>query len=907
MKKVITNLTLVLAFFLVTNADAQIVNIPDANFKALLVADLSINTNADGEIQVSEAIAFTGTIYAAHSGISDLTGIEAFTALTGLECNLNSLTSLNVTQNTALISLDCSDNQITSLDISHNPALTDFACFNNFLSGFNLSNNTALTNLSFSHNSLHSIDLSPCTALTSLYCSNNLLGSLSLTNNTALTYIRCDTNNITTLDVSHATSLATLLCNNNTLSTLDVSQNHSLHVLHSDNNFLQSLNVANGNNTGLSLYAINNPFLTCIQVDTVAWATTHWTVGGGNIDAIANFSLSCVSVQISTQPVNHLLACAGSSVNFSVIASGIGLTYHWRNGTTDIIDTGSFSGSTTATFTISPVNTSYSSLYYNVVVSGTNLLNDTSVNVSLTIDPLITVNLTSTPTSTCYVHDGTITSVVSGGSGIYSYAWNNGSTLANPVNLNAGNYDVIVTDGATCTQTAIDSVALPSTIVNIPDANFKALLLAANTINTNGDGEIQVCEAEAYTGLIDANVQNISDLTGIEAFTNLTRLICTGNNLTSLNVSQNTALTQLMCYNNSLSTIDISHNTNLTEFDCDWNFISSLDVSHNTTLQLLSCYYNFISSLDISHNTALIQLSCANNTMSSLDVHLNTALTSLDASHNYLTNLDISQNHLLNDLVCQNNPQLSNLDVANGNNINFIRFIVTANPNLPCIQVDNVAWSAANWTVASLSINSNESFSLSCPVITVSCSASFTLFPDTALLHHYFIINNATGIAPISYLWSWGDGNTDATPYPTHTYADTGLYTICLSVTDFSGCQSTICDSSYRIMRTANTMSVINVIAPLTGIKNITSQPLSVKVFPNPVNTTLNIHLSSYANSEELKITDVFGREVYKAALTGIDTLINVSQWSTGIYFYEIIGSGLQIPTSLRGKFVVQK
>ena len=54
----------------------QNVNIPDANFKAYLVGDNTINTNQDSEIQVSEAAAFTGLIYCPNQNISDLTGNE---------------------------------------------------------------------------------------------------------------------------------------------------------------------------------------------------------------------------------------------------------------------------------------------------------------------------------------------------------------------------------------------------------------------------------------------------------------------------------------------------------------------------------------------------------------------------------------------------------------------------------------------------------------------------------------------------------------------------------------------------------------------------------------------------------------------------------------------------------------
>ena len=85
----------------------QNVNIPDTNFKAYLVGEPSINTNGDTEIQLSEATAFNGAIICDSMNISDLTGIEAFTALTELYCSYNQLTSLNVTQNTALTDLNC--------------------------------------------------------------------------------------------------------------------------------------------------------------------------------------------------------------------------------------------------------------------------------------------------------------------------------------------------------------------------------------------------------------------------------------------------------------------------------------------------------------------------------------------------------------------------------------------------------------------------------------------------------------------------------------------------------------------------------------------------------------------------------------------------------------------------------
>ncbi len=170
-------------------------------------------------------------------------------------------------------------------------------------------------------------------------------------------------------------------------------------------------------------------------------------------------------------------------------------------------------------------------------------------------------------------------------------------------------------------------------IVNIPDANFKNYLINNSSINTNGDAEIQVAEATAYTGKIIVPFLNISSLTGIEAFTDITELECEANSLTSMNVSFNTALTHLGFQGNQLTSLNISANTALTQLFCQNNQLINLDVSTNTALTILSCFNN----------------------------------------------------------------QLMSLNVKNGNNTNFTNFIATNNPNLTCIEVDDTAYMNANW------------------------------------------------------------------------------------------------------------------------------------------------------------------------------------------------------------------
>ena len=71
---------------------------------------------------------------------------------------------------------------------------------------------------------------------------------------------------------------------------------------------------------------------------------------------------------ITSQPGNQTV-CAGNPATFVVSAIGAGLTYQWRKGNVNLIDTGSISGATTATLTINPTTVNDSAYNYNVIIS----------------------------------------------------------------------------------------------------------------------------------------------------------------------------------------------------------------------------------------------------------------------------------------------------------------------------------------------------------------------------------------------------------------------------------------------------------------------------------------------------------------------------------------------------------
>ena len=98
-------------------------NFPDANFREEMREDLKIyDEDKDGRLSAAE-IAKIRTINIPQKGIKDLTGIEHFTSLENLFCQVNELTVLDLSRNTALTLVNCSRNQLTSLNLGKNTAI----------------------------------------------------------------------------------------------------------------------------------------------------------------------------------------------------------------------------------------------------------------------------------------------------------------------------------------------------------------------------------------------------------------------------------------------------------------------------------------------------------------------------------------------------------------------------------------------------------------------------------------------------------------------------------------------------------------------------------------------------------------------------------------------------------------
>ena len=110
---------------------------------------------------------------------------------------------------------------------------------------------------------------------------------------------------------------------------------------------------------------------------------------------------------------------------------------------------------------------------------------------------------------------------------------------------------------------------------------------------------------------------------------------------------------------------------------------------------------------------AIRELNCGSNQLTSLDLSQNIYIDELECSFNQITYLDLSNNTELTKIYIDDN-QLTYLDLRNGNNSNIIDFYASYNPNLTCINVDNVAWSTSNWLISSYQIDAQHYFSTNC-------------------------------------------------------------------------------------------------------------------------------------------------------------------------------------------------
>jgi hypothetical protein len=164
------------------------------------------------------------------------------------------------------------------------------------------------------------------------------------------------------------------------------------------------------------------------------------------------------------------------------------------------------------------------------------------------------------------------------------------------------------------------------------------------------------------------------------------------------------------------------------------------------------------------------------------------------------------------------------------------------------------------------------------------CADSITLpvnvieSPEASFTHNsngktvFFTPNETPSGA--SYRWTFGDGDSSNLSAPSHTYkADSGTYTVCLSVTNAEGCLQTVCKQVY-----------FNV-----GINNIEN---GINIYPNPTENLLFITSVEPLQNALLTLSDAQGKTIQQSTCNELSCTLNLKSLPKGVYTLNIENEG---------------
>ena len=572
----------------------QYTSIPDSIFEQRLI-DWGYDTIHDGQVLTLnivnvDSLTFDvpthlfGNPMLSHQ-IKDFTGIEDFVSLTFLDCSLNAMDSLDLSQNTALSYLECTGyflgftssygGELKSLKLGQNTSLTYINCsMQTQLSNLDVSQNTALTHLECFHNNLIHLDLSQNTALTYLNCSGSNILNLDLSQNSALTYLNCSENFMTELNLSQNPFLTEINCR----GAFPFQSFGSYPI-----GTLRHLDLRNNNNINITnLNAQHNPNLHCINVDDSTWSGNSISI---NVDNHTIFSNNCNNVQYSS---SGYTAIFDSNFEQRLIDLGYDSIQDGQVLTSNIINVDSLFLSGTS----------------NIKISNLSGIEDFTNLIYLECDnnPLTLLDLTQNLDLKYLDCRGLMRT---------GPRWGTLFELNLPQNNTLIHLD--------CDGNRLFNLDLTqNSALNYLRCGWNNNFIGGlDSLNTSQNPNLNYLDC-IYSGIENLFLgQNI----------NLTNLDCSYNNISTLDVSQNISLRHLYCSYNNLSFLDVSQNSVLTQFLCSDNNLTSLDLRNGNNVNFNNVNNTNYPAFAAYNNDSLFCVSVddsawsANNWSASIDSH----------------------------------------------------------------------------------------------------------------------------------------------------------------------------------------------------------------------------------------------------------------------------------------------
>ncbi|MFM7595672.1 MAG: gliding motility-associated C-terminal domain-containing protein [Flavobacteriales bacterium] len=449
-----------------------------------------------------------------------------------------------------------------------------------------------------------------------------------------------------------------------------------------------------------------------------------------------NFSTSLTQgTAITATSTNTNINCNGAStgaINLSPAGGNGSYTFLWSNNAT----TEDLSGLAAGTYSV-------------VITDGNGCTGNFST--SLTQGTAITATSTNTNINCNGGLTGAIDLTSTGGTGSYTYLWSTNATSEDLTSLAAGNYSVIITDGAGCTGSYTTTLTQPTALV---------LSSAVTNIDCNGNStgsiDLSVSGGTSPYTFIWSNNSTSEDLNAISAgIYNVT--------VTDLNgcIGQLSATVSQPVSGLSISNV----NTNI---DCNGATTGAIDITVNGGTGPFTYLWNNGSTIEDLAAVAAGNYSVTVTDNNGCQIILNTSLSQPNA---------IVINSSIVDVLC-NGFSTGVIDVtvtggispyafswSNGAATEDLNGVVAGTYFLTVTDVNDCA------QPATLTINEPGQLTLSKSSINVSCNGLSDGSVD---------ITVSGGINPYTFSWNDGSVTEDLTNVPAGTYT--------LTVTDGNGC-----------------------------------------------------------------------------------------------------------------------
>ena len=206
-----------------------------------------------------------------------------------------------------------------------------------------------------------------------------------------------------------------------------------------------------------------------------------------------------------------------------------------------------------------------------------------------------------------------------------------------------------------------DSEVVKINKTNFPDDAFREYV--DDNFDLRDDDKLSADEIRLVDSITLPGA-SIGDLTGIKYFTELSKLICSNNNITKLDLTSNTKLKEVRCFDNKLTSLDVRGLNDLEELNCNGNpDLSNIKIQGCSNLYELDCSVCKLKKLDLSGFSNLTTLYCQKNPLSELTLSGCERLSYLYVSNTEITSLDLRQYNRLSRLVCSSCAGLTSLKV----------------------------------------------------------------------------------------------------------------------------------------------------------------------------------------------------------------------------------------------------